>query len=212
MGKETDEGCQASLLVWEACLGRENKHRPVRATSLLDLKSVSLGQGHLGDQCRGEAEDGPWDAAPAGAGCSGCGIRPVRSPAPPSSAHGRTQCKPKADARSEGDVGTTSLRAVGALCAGSCSHRPEVICPEASEDRFPLRGARLDGGGVRRRPHLLTGLACEAPALHLPVLGSKACGRVCAVNLGLEGGGHCAGSQHPWPVPEAGGRPLPRPP
>lgn len=56
---------------------------------------------------------------------------------------------------------------------------------------------------------MLTGLACEAPALHLPVLGSKACGQVCAMNLGLEGGGHCEGSQRPRPVSVAGVGPFP---
>lgn len=63
--------------------------------TLLDLKSVSLGQGHLRDQRRGKAEDGPRDAAPAGAGCSAAASGWSGRPAPPSSAHGRAQCKPK---------------------------------------------------------------------------------------------------------------------
>lgn len=37
----------------------------------LDLKSISLGQGNLGDQHRGKAEDGPQDSCPCRCGLSG---------------------------------------------------------------------------------------------------------------------------------------------
>lgn len=88
----------------------------------LDLKSVSLGQGKLGDQHRGKAEDGLWTAAPAGMGCPGCSIR---LPAPCSPACDRTQCKSKADIRSGGDVVTISSE--------SCE--PSVLGNEATSSR-----------------------------------------------------------------------------